>query len=79
MMSEHAEVVKALLCIENNTSCVGCKYYDGLTCNQRQLEHDAADAIVELSKEIEKYSDMIKRAYLIINSLLPHEEESECS
>ena len=37
----------------------------------------AADAIEELSKEIEKYSDMIKRAYLIINSLLPHEEESE--
>ena len=55
MMSEHTEVVNALRCIENNTSCVGCKYYDGPTCNQRQLEHDAADAIVELSKRIEYY------------------------
>lgn len=36
----------------------------------------AADAIEEQAKEIQNLSDVIKRAYRVINSLIPSEEET---
>ena len=37
---------------------------------------EAADAIEEQAKENQQLSDVIKRAYLVINSLIPSEEET---
>ena len=48
----YEETIKALRCLESHTSCDGCKYHDGLTCNPNKLSLDAADAIEKLNRII---------------------------
>lgn len=66
----YEELVKRLRDISNSESKIKSNYI-GLTMIQ------AADAIEELSAENKKLYETIKRAYLIINSLMPNMEETE--
>ena len=59
--------------------CKPCAYFNSnedITCMDMMMI-DAADAIEELSAENKKLYETIKRAYLIINSLIPNMEETE--
>lgn len=66
----YEELVKRLRNISNSDSNSKSNYI-GLTMIQ------AADAIDELSTENKKLDETIKRAYLIINSLISYMEETE--
>lgn len=77
----YEELVKRLRNCASRTwveDCDGCPYirYDGTYCMDGLIT-DAADAIEKLSAENKKLDETIKRAYLIINSLIPNMEETE--
>ena len=76
-MTDYTELVKALRCCANSDDyCSVCeRYEEGLWCGDK-LINQAADAIEELSAENKKFGETIKRAYLIINSLMPNTEET---
>lgn len=77
----YEELVKRLRNCASSTwveDCDGCPYIrcDGTYCMNGILTH-AADAIEKLDEENKKLDETIKRAYLIINSLIPNMEETE--
>ena len=59
MMTNYAELVKALRCNQTKEECAKCRYSTGFTCKQIKLDMDAAEAIERLQYQLEKYHERV--------------------